>query len=210
MYKSFENLPEERKKRIIDACLAEFAGNGYEKASTNSIVREAGISKGILFHYFGNKKNLFLYIIDYIMDYMTERFSAMYAKSSDDLFEKLVERGLVKLKLAYENPLMYEILFSAYGNMPDDLKNELQQRYQQLYSSQIPAFLKDIDYSKFRKNIDPEKAVELVLLSLEALNGKYTRMYKDRKPNEMLEEMDKISEEIYEYMEILKDGIYGK
>ena len=50
MYESFENLPEDKKKRIIEASIEEFAKKGYEKASTNNIVKTAGISKGILFH----------------------------------------------------------------------------------------------------------------------------------------------------------------
>ena len=31
------------KTKIIDACIAEFAANGYDRASTNAIVQNAGI-----------------------------------------------------------------------------------------------------------------------------------------------------------------------
>jgi len=60
---SFENLNNQKKQRIINAALAEFAQKKYDYASTNSIVKKAQIGKGMLFHYFGNKKNLYIYLI---------------------------------------------------------------------------------------------------------------------------------------------------
>ncbi len=50
-----KSLTLDKQERIINASLAEFARNGYERASTNEIVKEAGISKGSLFVYFNNK-----------------------------------------------------------------------------------------------------------------------------------------------------------
>src|SRR5690554_2151180 len=55
-----------RNKRIINAALKEFARSGYEKASTNEIVQEAGIAKGSLFNYFNNKKELYFFILEYV------------------------------------------------------------------------------------------------------------------------------------------------
>ena len=52
----FMNLDENKSKKIIDAAMNEFIRSGYERASTNVIVKEAGISKGSLFNYFTNKK----------------------------------------------------------------------------------------------------------------------------------------------------------
>ena len=65
MFSKFLNLKPEKQERILEAAIKEFADKGFEKASTNEIVKEAGISKGILFHYFQNKKKLFLFVFDY-------------------------------------------------------------------------------------------------------------------------------------------------
>ena len=59
------SLSEEKQQRILNAALKEFAQKGYKNASTNQIVKEADISKGLLFHYFKNKKQLFLFLYDY-------------------------------------------------------------------------------------------------------------------------------------------------
>ncbi|SHK34392.1 transcriptional regulator, TetR family [Anaerobranca californiensis DSM 14826] len=59
MLEKFYSLDEEKKNRIINAGLKEFGFHGYKNAKTDNIVQEAGISKGLLFHYFGTKKKFF-------------------------------------------------------------------------------------------------------------------------------------------------------
>ena len=55
MNEKFFDLKKEKQDRMINAALKVFALNGYRHASTDDIVREAAISKGLLFHYFENK-----------------------------------------------------------------------------------------------------------------------------------------------------------
>lgn len=47
---------KKKKDQIAASALKEFAEKGFEQASTNTICKEAGVSKGLLFHYFGSKK----------------------------------------------------------------------------------------------------------------------------------------------------------
>ncbi len=61
-YITFENLPENKQKKILRAAIAEFSQLGYAKASCNRIVKFAGISKGSLFQYFGSKEGLFSFV----------------------------------------------------------------------------------------------------------------------------------------------------
>ena len=52
MNEKFFDLKKEKQDRMINAALKAFAVNGYKRASTDEIVKDAGISKGLLFHYF--------------------------------------------------------------------------------------------------------------------------------------------------------------
>ena len=51
MNEKFYDLKKEKQDRMINAGLRIFALNGYHHASTDEIVKEAKISKGLLFHY---------------------------------------------------------------------------------------------------------------------------------------------------------------
>lgn len=60
---TFFNLPDEKRQRIIDLALAEFAQNEYDTASISRIVAQAGIAKGSFYQYFENKEDLYTYLL---------------------------------------------------------------------------------------------------------------------------------------------------
>lgn len=208
MYNNFENLSEDKKQRILEVCILEFADKGYEKASTNAIIKGAKISKGILFHYFGNKKSLFLYVVEYSIQLLLMEYRKYPLQESSDIFERITELGMIKLKVSHNiNPSINMLVMQAFINTPEDIRAEIQGKYKQLSNEVMPSIFRDIDTSKFRNNVDPKKSLEMVMLFLEALQEKYTKEYKGRE-QELLSDMDKIMEEYKEYIEILKFGIY--
>ena len=209
MINRFEILPEEKKKRILDATIEEFAVNGYDKASTNSIVKKADISKGILFHYFGSKKNLFLYIFDYCMNNLIDKYYSVKEIQPKDIFERIMWNSIRKIKITQEEPLMNRLVFSAISNMPESLKQELTERYNTYYAKEMPRFFEDIDTSKFRKDIDSQKAIELIMMCMDSISNKYLQKYKSISVDEVFNDVEKIMDECNEYMKILKFGIYS-
>ncbi|MFZ5354492.1 MAG: TetR/AcrR family transcriptional regulator [Bacillota bacterium] len=64
-YKStFEKISEDRRQKILDVAIAEFAANGYNGTNINVITKKAGISTGAMYSYFASKEDLFLTIVD--------------------------------------------------------------------------------------------------------------------------------------------------
>jgi AcrR family transcriptional regulator len=61
---TWERLPEDRRQAVLAAAEAEFAKRGFSGGSLNTIVREAGISKGSLFQYFADKADLYAYLAE--------------------------------------------------------------------------------------------------------------------------------------------------
>ena len=76
MNERFYALPEEKQRRIINAGFRVFANNSYRKSPMSEIAGAAGISKALLFHYFKNKRELYLFLWDQgaqiTMKYLTE------------------------------------------------------------------------------------------------------------------------------------------
>lgn len=58
--KNFEKISEDKKQMIINKGIKIFSEFSFVEAKTDLIVKEAGISKGLLFYYFDNKK-IFIY-----------------------------------------------------------------------------------------------------------------------------------------------------
>ncbi|NLB27925.1 MAG: TetR/AcrR family transcriptional regulator, partial [Clostridiaceae bacterium] len=57
-------IPGDKRRRIIDVAVKEFAGYGFASANVNRIAEEAGISVGALYKYFPTKEDLFMYIVE--------------------------------------------------------------------------------------------------------------------------------------------------
>lgn len=64
----FERVSQEKKTRIIDTAVTEFAKHGFESANINRIAATAGVSVGAMYKYFANKEELYLYIIHYCVE----------------------------------------------------------------------------------------------------------------------------------------------
>ena len=70
MNDKFFDLKREKQDRMINGGLKIFAKYGYRHATTDEIVREAAISKGLLFHYFGNKVGMYVFLMDYSVRFL--------------------------------------------------------------------------------------------------------------------------------------------
>jgi TetR/AcrR family transcriptional regulator len=57
----------EHSEELLEAALQEFAAQGYQQASINTILQKAGMSKGQFYYHFGNKEKLYLALIDVLI-----------------------------------------------------------------------------------------------------------------------------------------------
>lgn len=61
---TFFNLPEDKRERILDIALDEFARNDFRSASISRIVAQADIAKGSFYQYFEDKRDLYFYLLE--------------------------------------------------------------------------------------------------------------------------------------------------
>lgn len=209
MNNSFENISEEKRNKILDACIEEFAINGYKGASTNTMVSKAEISKGLLFHYFGNKKTLYLYLFDYCMAVIMEKYNSMKDKEPGDIIQRLLWYSILKIKLTAEEPMKSRLIYSAVINMPIEAKEEITERYNSFYAKYVPEIFENLDISEFRKDIDVKKAMEMISIFIEGLTQKYMLKYKNKPIDDILNNMEDIIKEYNEYLDIMKYGMYS-
>ena len=204
----FDRLPQDKRGKVLEASIKEFAEKGYTNASTNAIVREAGVSKGLLFHYFRSKRDLYLAALDYClnvqMDYFLQNARLRYPS---DIIERVIEWGALKLEMVYRFPLMHRLLLNVLLEMPSEVRSEVEKRFAAITQRSWQLFLQGVDLSQLRDGIDKRKAVELLVVAMEGLQRKYVDQYKDR-PGDLIAGADKVFEEVKQYMEILKYGLY--
>lgn len=157
----FKNLTPDKQERIINAALAEFARKGYERASTNEIVKEAGISKGSLFVYFNNKKELYLFLLDYAVKVINKIYGEV-DWGETDVFERMKALGLAKFKTYKSHPQAFNFLKATAYEDADEVKAEVRKLTNTLIAEGLERGYKDIDRSKFREDIDIAKALDII------------------------------------------------
>lgn len=208
MSDKLDALPENKRQNILNAALTEFAEHGYLNASTNRIVKAAGISKGLLFHYFDSKKKLFLYVLDHTIQYMMQKMSTYAVKLSGDFFEQLGQYALIKMRIGIEEPEMYHILYDVYVNLPADIKEDLMARYGQILSDTRKDFVMTMDETKLRDGITRETAVNLIIDFLDGYYQRNIEYFKTKTPDELLTSFDELRGDMMMYLDIIKKGLY--
>lgn len=121
----FYSLSEEKQELIVGAAKKEFSSAGYRLASTNRITKEAGISKGSLFYYFGSKEQLYFHLIKKANEGLMGRLKPLFSSMSPDLVERLRSVAEAYLDLYLEDQETYVFLMT----MADRENRELVEKY---------------------------------------------------------------------------------
>jgi len=204
---NFEELPAERRQQILSACIEEFAAHGYRGASTERMAEAAGISKGLLFYHFKNKKNLYLYIVDHAARIMSDKLSEKLTDVEGDFFDRLIQTGFMKLRLGWEEPELYRILLDSYIHTPPDVREEIKTRYGAILGDARRSYYKDLDPALLKEGVDPKMAVEALMLLIEGLYQRKLPLFQQMNPEEVLKEIERMQDEACEYIRLFKTGI---
>jgi len=162
-FDKFLALEEDKRERIINAAMKEFL-SGYKKASTDVIVREAGISKGLLFHYFGTKERLYNFLIEYSIKTIQLEFLSLLNVAQPDILDSIWQMTLLKRDVSQHYPDMFDFLTAAY--MDEKNKggsiNESLAKFMQLREKVVSEIYIHADKSLFREDIDSQMAMNII------------------------------------------------
>ena len=161
---TFLNLPEEKRRIIIDAATEEFAAHGLENASTNRIVENSGISKGSFYQYFEDKQDVFMYLLSVLEQEKLAYFKDKHPPSHNmDTFEYF--RWMIKAGMEFN---------SAYPRMTQAVSRVLLgegQYYGQSFAKYrektIQALSMMIKQAIQRGEVDPSVDVELAVMVMD-------------------------------------------
>lgn len=87
-----EQKMAETRKKLIEVARRAFAEYGYADTSMDKLTAEAGLTRGALYHHFGDKKGLFAAVVDQIDSEMASS-AQQHLEQPDDLWEGLMLEG---------------------------------------------------------------------------------------------------------------------
>jgi AcrR family transcriptional regulator len=109
MRKPRSEMIAETRAKLIDAARKAFVEKGYAEASMDDFTAEAGLTRGALYHHFGDKKGLLLAVIVEIDAEMSERLAAA-ADMSASRWQRFVDQNVNYLNMALEPEIQRIVL----------------------------------------------------------------------------------------------------
>lgn len=161
---------QKTKERILAAALAEFGSKSYEAASVNSICEAGQIPKGLIYHNFKGKDELYLLCVKACYDEMTAALQAQpfEIRSAKEGLQNFL---LIRQRFFQKNPHYANIFFNVVLQPPKHLAQELAQLragFNEYFSQQYLAVL---DCLTLRSGITKELALEYFLGVSEMFNS---------------------------------------
>lgn len=204
---TFYNLTDERQNNIIQNGIKEFSSKSYTEASTDTIIKECGISKGILFHYFGSKKNFYLYILDYCVKVLTREKITIDGNNFYEVLFKTMDRKIMNFK-KYPLEIRFVNMAAKETNRKiADEKNQLLTKYMVKAQKESSAVIKNAaKMIPLKFSLNRDKIVQALSMYTNTIVMRYLEIYKE-KPDDFFKNSELIKLEVKEYIDFILYGI---
>lgn len=201
-----DKMPEDKRDKLLDACYFLFGKNGYKNTSVNSIVKEAGISKGLLYHYFVSKEELYKDLLAYSSDKFMKEYLDNVDASARDFLERIRSLTMLKFNMLKETPNLLNYFSSLTNEEAPEIKEIRMQLTKEIEVNYKELAFGNLDYSLFREDIDVALAIESITVSLEQLGNKLK--LKHFINGEYTISDDEFSRELTKYIDFFRTSFY--
>lgn len=157
-----EEKNENSKEKILQAAVQEFGQKGYVLASTNNICKNNDISKGLLFHYYKTKDELFLICVEKCFDALDEYMKQHMTIETGDTEETLNQFFEIRFNFFKEYPLYEQIFYTAIINTPEHLKQEIEIRREPINQVNFEILTRLMDGLELKPGIHKESVLQMI------------------------------------------------
>lgn len=207
---TFLNLSEEKQENIMRVAISKFSSLGYEKSNMGDIAKTAGVAKGSMYQYFENKKELFLYSIQWCIDLLMKKYNKYITVSDENIniFDYLYESSreiIVQMREEREAVIfIQEVFLGRYKNVLDESMDYILKASDQYVLNFIRQGKKN---GYIREDLDDK----LLCLYVTGVSFKFKEYIMNRAKNmgqEIIDEpFDEYEKEIKSMIELIKNGM---
>lgn len=206
MQLKISKLEPKRKDAILNAALKEFSTNGFDNASTNVIAKEAGISKGLMFHYITSKEKLFLFLYDYCVDRINKEYIDLMNFNEKDIFERLRQSYILQIELILQYPWIFDFIMITDITNSDEVNKKLEERVNEKLARCQEEMFEIVDETKFREGLNLERCKQFIFWVNVGFTNEILEDIRNSKVTEL--DYDKVLVDLDSYLNELKQIFY--
>ncbi|MGM0366340.1 MAG: TetR/AcrR family transcriptional regulator [Actinomycetota bacterium] len=197
--KDFKN-----KDNLIQAAIRHFSRYSYSQASLNSIIKEAGVSKGSFYFHFKDKQSLYLHIFQMVAQKKLQYFNR-HLKEEDfkgkDIFEILKIQSKTGFRFAAAYPQFYKLGIKFFMEKDSQIyhlvKDSFSGNYQDFFLPQIRQAIED---GQLRDDFDPDFITRLLIYLLSNFDAIFS-------VEDYFNDLDGLMELFDRYIDFIKYGL---
>ena len=153
---TFQNLPEDKKRKILEAAKNEFSRVSVTEASINNIVTKANIARGSFYQYFESKEDLLLFMVNKKSEEVKKMVSEKI-KEKGDIFETFIffYDKIIKTCKDNKNKKFYKTVFANLRANDNIILGKAKEEIYEL-------LLKNTDTSQFKNKEDINILIDML------------------------------------------------
>jgi AcrR family transcriptional regulator len=148
--------PERTKDMILQAAVSEFSGKGLGGARVDAIAKRARVNKRMLYHYFGNKSQRFVAVLEHMYDEIRTKESALHLEKLDPIegMKRLIE---FSFDYYIDHPHFIPLLNSENLHRASHLKrsSSVRKMHSPLIAMIQGLLTRGVEQGVFRECVDP-------------------------------------------------------
>jgi len=126
---TLDRLPAKKRRRVLDAAIAEFADHPYDRVSLDRVAAAAGVPKGSLYQYFHHKRDCFNTAVADAFGAAFAEFERYLRRSrAGDCFDEFRHALLFAIVLRARRPLIARLYFRVGFLESAELQQEIVNR----------------------------------------------------------------------------------
>ena len=205
-YAHFLKLDAEKQERILTTASAEFLEKGYGEASTNAITHKAGISKGLLFHYFGSKEGLYKFLMEESARRIAGEVFPALDISGGDVFGIIKTITRIKMEICARYPIETNFLAASYAaqNLPEALRT-YREKFKGVSYDLVVLISGTLDKNLLAEGVELKVAADIISWVCQKFTDD---LIAERGKALETRDWEPITEKLDKYFDALKRGLY--
>ncbi len=206
MKDAFFKLNEIKQAQIVNACIQEFSSKKYDQCSLNIIIKNAGISKGGLFKYISSKEELYLYVMEMMMNELIIYQTTKISHHTSCYFERIREMSSLAIDYYETHNNAYKAILIGLIDRQSSVYNAVEKLRASLMERHKGKLLYGIDWTQYRLDIN-----QLSFVVGCALSGYNLELLEQMNMTFSLQEFkEKINGELSLILDVLKVGVLNE
>lgn len=196
------------RQRILEATMREFSAKGYANASLNTVCAEHNISKGIIYHYFKDKDELYLLCVKECFDELTAYMKGIADELTGMAEERIQAYFDARIRFFANNPICFGIFADASFNTPVTLAGQIADCRRQFDMLNISVLTNLLNGESLRKGISIQAIVEDFSMYMDFFNMRFKDVLRTADSCENI--IREHEERCHRQLDIMLRGVLGE